>query len=783
MGRGKRGYGLKLLLLAGCLLLVRPAGVRASGDNVVRAGSFEQFTDAVIDMIDQNIPVGQSSVGREDIFCNKRLIVKANSGQLDFQRYHPISVVEGGSMYILQFASCEDARSAMGQLQASGSVVYAEPDFNMKGAAANGSSAKNYSWGAPVIGADKLAASLASSRTQELKVAVLDSGVAPHPFLRERLTAGYDFVDNDEDPTDLNRHGTHVSGTIVDCTPGLNVKIMPVRVLDARGSGLSLTVALGVRYAADNGAQVINLSLSGRHSNFLDENIAYAIEKGVTVVVAAGNEAGDTAQFCPSHISEAIVVGAVNSKLKVPHFSNKGSSLDVVAPGVAINGTVLGNGFESLSGTSMATPHVSAIAAMYKLQDPSRTPAQIEALIRSNAKDLGPAGWDSAYGCGLVEAYRTINSTVALNRSSLSLATGRSAVLKATVTPERTAKKLIWKSSNSKVAAVKAGKVTAKKAGKATITVMNGKNGEKASCKVTVTEKVSPGKQPSKVSLSKRKLSLSVGSGATLKATVSPEDAVKKLSWKSSNPKVATVKKGKVTAKKKGKATITVTTGNGRKATCKVTVTGGSQSQEIQSLKNQKKHALAKYRTMLRKNTKYRYFSVCYINEDDIPDLMAVTKKNSSNYVYYINGREAADQTMLMMAAGDPDMKLTYYYYPKRNLVSYRYKEAIPEVYYWEDYCTFAPCRQKGYGHALMEVLTKSWEASGGAPEYGYYYFSDASVPESQYDELLGDWVAGRDSTEDEFRSVLADITKNTKREKMRFIENTERNRKKYLSK
>lgn len=778
----KRGYGMRLLL-ACCFLFAWPLGALASEGNVVKVNSFDQFTDAVIDMIDKNGPAEQSAAGAEDIFCNKRLIVKVKSGGLDMRKYGAVSVIDAGSLYVLQFATCEETERAMRQLRASGGVEYVEPDANMKGAAAGTGATRHYSWGVSRIGADKLAAELAPIRRQELTVAVVDTGVASHPVLDGRVTAGYDFVDNDETPIDLNRHGTHVAGTVVDCTPGLNVKIMPVRVLDERGRGLTLTVALGVRYAVDHGASVINLSLSGRHSSFLDENISYAIGNGVTVVVAAGNEAGDTAQFCPSHINEAIVVGAVDSGLNVAYFSNKGSSLDLVAPGVNVNGPVLGNGFDSLSGTSMAAPHVAAIAAMYKLQDPSRTPAQIDALLKSNAKDLGPAGWDSSYGFGLVEAYKTVEpAKVSLNKSALSLAVGKSARLKATVTPEGASKKLSWKSSNKKVATVTNGKVTAKKAGKATITVTNG-DGKKAACKVTVTAKAQKKKQPTKVSLNKKKLSLVVGTGATLKATVSPADAVKKLSWKSSNTKVATVKNGKVTAKKTGKATITVRTGNGKKAVCQVTVTKKSQNQGTQSLKARRKQVLAQYRKMLQNNKKYKYFSLCYINEDSIPDLMVITKKNSSNYAYYINGKKAADQTMGMMVADDPGVKLTYYYYPKKNLVMYRYKEAIPEVYYWEDYCTFAPCRQKGYEYALMEVLTKSWEAPDGTPEYGYYYFSDASVPESQYDELLGDWVVGRDSSWREFKKVLAEMTGKTKRQKIKFVGNTACNRTKYLSK
>ncbi len=773
MKRKKYRYGLNLMLLTCYFLLMLPLGVFASEDNIVRTGSFEEFSDAVIDMIDQNSPMEQSGTEMERTFCNKRLIVKAKTSGLNFQKYHPISAVQAGSLYILQFASCEDTKTAMDQLGKSGAVVYAEPDFNMKAEATGAETTKHYSWGVSAIGADKLAANLASTRTQEIKVAVVDSGVASHPFLNERLVTGYDFVDNDENPEDRNKHGTHVAGIVVDCTPGLNVKIMPVRVLDERGSGLSLTVALGVRYAVDQGADVINLSLSGRHNSFLDENIAYALEKGVTVVIAAGNEGEDTSLFCPAHISEAIVVGAIDSDLNVPFFSNKGEPLDVVAPGVDVRGPILDGKFAALNGTSMATPHVAAIAAMYKLQDFSRTPAQIEALIKNNAKDLGQPGWDRAYGYGLVEAYKTIDpASVTLNKNKLSLVIGKSATLKATVSPQEAARELTWKSSDKKIAVVKDGKVTAKKAGKATITVKTG-NGKTATCKVTVTETAPKKKQPTKVVLNKAKLSLSVGSGATLKATVSPKGAVKKLTWKSSDTKVATVKNGKVTAKKIGKATITVMTQNGKKAACEVTVT---------KKKSKKMQALANYRSMLEKTKKYKYFSICYINEDNIPDLMAITKKDSSNYVYWINGKEAANQTMSMMMASESN-KLTYYYYPKRNLVMYRYKEAIPELYYWEDYCTFASCNKEGYKHALTEVLTKSWEAPDGSPECGYYYFSDPSVEEAQYDDFLEKWVVGKDVTEKEFNSLLTGLTQKVKRQKMKFVKNTEANRKKYLSK
>lgn len=870
MRKRKYKYGLGFLLLASCLLFAGSSGALAFDDNTVtEVSNFEEFSDAVTELVDTyTFSSGQSGEGAEDIFCNRRLIVRVKSDGLDYKQYQPVSVIEAGCMYILQFDSCEKTKYAMKQLEASGQVVYAEPDYNMEAEAVSEGTSTHHSWGVSEIAADKLAASLTQVGTQELKVAVIDSGVAAHPFLNGRVIAGRDFVDDDDDPTDLNRHGTHVAGTVVDCTPGLNVKIMPVRVLDAQGRGLSLTVGLGIRYAVDHGASVINLSLSGRHSKFLDDNIAYAIERGATVVVAAGNEGKDTAQFCPSHLDEAIIVGAVNSDLEVAGFSNRGASLDVVAPGVNIIGPVLGSQFDSLSGTSMAAPHVSALAAMYKLQDLSRTPTQIETLIKSNAMDLCTEGWDSVSGFGLAEAYKTYRALgVTLSKSKLSLVIGKNATLKASVSPSGAPETLSWKSSNKKVATVKNGKVTAKKTGKTTITVTtdsgkqatckvkvtkkavpkkvtlskeklslklgssatlqatvspkgavqtlswkssnkkvatvkNGKvtakkvgkavitvktkNGKKASCNVTVTPKTV--KQPKKVKLNQKKLSLEIGSSAKLKATVSPKGAEKKLSWKSSNKKIATVKNGKVVAKKAGKATITVTTKNGKKASCKVTVKEQSQNVQVQS------QELENYRQMLMKNTKYKYFGVCYINEDDIPDLVAVTEKNSSNHVYYINGAEAADQVMFIATDIDTDIEgLTYYYYPKQNLVMYRYKglqssdlsdENAPlESYWFEGYAAFVPCNKYGYKYGLMEHLNKqrTETANGTLYEYGYTYFTDASDLWAQYDDLLDKYVVEKGVNEAEFNGLLAGFTKNVQIQEVNFVENTPENRDKYL--
>ena len=192
---------------------------------------------------------------------------------------------------------------------------------------------------------------------------VVDSGVAEHAALDGHISSGWDMIEDDREAQDENGHGTHVAGIVLDVACDLDISVMPVRVLNGEGKGSSLTVSLGIRYAADNGADVINLSLGGLHSNYKDDSVAYALGKGVTVVVAAGNDSTDTAAFCPAHIDGCITVSAVNESLDLADFSNWGSEVDFCAPGVGVCSTVPG-GYAYLNGTSMAAPHISGLAAL-----------------------------------------------------------------------------------------------------------------------------------------------------------------------------------------------------------------------------------------------------------------------------------------------------------------------------------------------------------------------------------------------------------------------------------
>jgi serine protease len=250
-------------------------------------------------------------------------------------------------------------------------------------------------------------------------VAVIDTGVdATNVDLSGKVLAGYDATtDKVGGNIDPNGHGTHVAGTIGAVTGNTigvssvapDTRILPVRVLGADGSGYMSDTAEGIIWAADHGAQVINMSLgSDTKVAAVSNAIAYARGKGVTVVAAAGNEReeGSPTSY-PGADTGVIAVAATDSSDRVAYYSNAGSYVDVAAPGSAILSTypaALGNSYGTMSGTSMASPHVAALAALLKAAKPGLTPDQIEQAMKSSAVDLGTAGKDNDYGYGRVDA-------------------------------------------------------------------------------------------------------------------------------------------------------------------------------------------------------------------------------------------------------------------------------------------------------------------------------------------------------------------------------------------
>ena len=231
-------------------------------------------------------------------------------------------------------------------------------------------------------------------------VAVIDTGVdLDHPEFAGRIVAGYDFVDNDSIADDGDGHGTHVAGIIAGANDGQgitgvahNTSIMPLRVLDNDGNGWVSDIISAVRWAADNGADVINLSLGGDGSSqAMADAIRYASQRGSVVVMASGNTGRNSPDYPAAHaINHGIAVGAANSDQFLAGFSNRAGStpLDyVTAPGVNIYSAVPGGGYDTFNGTSMAAPHVAGVAALLKSYNQGLSASTIEDLLTSSGSN------------------------------------------------------------------------------------------------------------------------------------------------------------------------------------------------------------------------------------------------------------------------------------------------------------------------------------------------------------------------------------------------------------
>ncbi len=314
----------------------------------------------------------------------KRLIVK--SAEKDLEDFGAVEVIDGfNDLHVLQYETEAQAREAYERYLVLENVEYVEADAVVSTAETHNS------WGMSYIGADGCNTWLSSLEggQPEVVVAVIDTGVdGTHSFLADRvLSTGKSFVSGSAD-TDTNGHGTHVAGIVVDATLS-NVKIMPVKVLDAKGNGTISSVYAGACYAIQSNADVLNMSLGSYGKSRLEqEYVELASGKNITVVVSAGNDGLDAMAFSPACVEDAITVGAITRSGTCASFSNYGTVVDVWAPGDLILSSIPGGRFGYKSGTSMAAPHVAAAAAMLKTWNKGLTAAQIEGVLESQAKKI-----------------------------------------------------------------------------------------------------------------------------------------------------------------------------------------------------------------------------------------------------------------------------------------------------------------------------------------------------------------------------------------------------------
>jgi serine protease len=314
-------------------------------------------------------------------------------------------------------------------------VEYAEPNYYRSLHSIPNDELYPFQWHLPLI---NLPEAWDITAGENVTVAVIDSGV--NPFGRDsfggRLLPGHNALLRLPGGIDFESHGTHVAGTIgQETNNGTGVagiayraQILPVKSLSAlTGIGLDSWIIHGIMWATDQGADIINMSLGGSFpSKAMEDAVNYAYERGVTLVASSGNDGHDGVSF-PAAYEHCIAVGAVRLDKTVASYSNRGSALDLVAPGGDMNvdqnndgqpDSILQEtfwwfgiswGYWWFAGTSMSSPHVAGVAALVKAVHPEFGPDEIRMVLQDTAEDLGEPGWDQMYGYGLVDAYSAVS--------------------------------------------------------------------------------------------------------------------------------------------------------------------------------------------------------------------------------------------------------------------------------------------------------------------------------------------------------------------------------------
>lgn len=337
-----------------------------------------------------------------------------------------VTILKNGGPYVVLRSESRTTQELLRELRRDNTVEVAEPNYIITKQTTstpqnvslpNDEFFQEYQWNLSQISAEQ--GWNLTEGAEDVIIAVLDTGVDPdHQDLSGKLLPGYNAFDGTSNSYDEHGHGTHVAGIAAAITNNVtgiagvswHNFILPVKVLDEDGQGTSFEVARGIRWATDNGAKVINMSLGDYYNSFiLHDAIRYAHKNDVVLIAASGNDNVTTPMY-PADYPEVLTVAAVDHNRERAFFSNFGPHVDVTAPGEHIPSTFPDNNYVIMSGTSMAAPHVAGLAGLIRSLNPDLNKAEVHNLIRETSLDLGPTGHDQYYGFGEIDVARALEN-------------------------------------------------------------------------------------------------------------------------------------------------------------------------------------------------------------------------------------------------------------------------------------------------------------------------------------------------------------------------------------
>lgn len=330
--------------------------------------------------------------------------------------YHADPIDDTSNTYRVSLNTTIDAARLAVQIAADPAVVFAEPNAIRTAMRTPNDPAVPQQWALNNIQAFD---AWNVTTGAELVVAVLDTGVSTnHPDLEGKILSGYNAINGGNGSEDTNGHGTAVSGLIAantDNDTGIagmcwGCRILPVTVLSARGGGDDASVARGLRWAVDNGARIVNMSLGGsQDSQTLRDAVQYAHSRGTLIVAASGNErqSGNPVSY-PAAYPEVLAVGATGNADTITGFSNTGDYVALAAPGVGLWTTVLGGTYGPPNGTSFSSPYVAGVAGLIWTLRSDLSNYDVACILQASADDKGTPGKDPEYGWGRLNALRAV---------------------------------------------------------------------------------------------------------------------------------------------------------------------------------------------------------------------------------------------------------------------------------------------------------------------------------------------------------------------------------------